>query len=311
MQQRARRILVTGAAGFVGAAVTRQLVADGRHVLLLLRNSSDLRRIASLLPQVEVLRCDLQDLSAAVGPIRQFRPDGVAHLAWNGVKGADRNSTMQADNIAASVGLFRLCESVECRRFVGLGSQAEYGPSQGRLSEQSPTRPTTVYGAAKLATGVVLDRLAAAAGVRFAWLRLFSSYGNDDDPSWLLPYLTRSFLQGQRPSVTRAEQRWDYIHVDDVASAVVAALDSGAAGIFNLGSGIARPLREIICTVRDLVDPGLEIGFGDVPYRPDQIMHLEADISALCAATGWSPRVRLENGLKQLVDWHRAAMPSS
>jgi len=181
----------------------------------------------------------------------------------------------------------------------------------GKLHEQTPTRPTTVYGAAKLATYLVLERIAATSGRPFAWLRLFSSYGEDDDPSWLLPYLTRCLLARQRPAVTAAEQRWDYIHVDDVARAMIAAMDERALGVFNLGSGQALPLREIICMLRDLVDPCLKVGFGDVPYRPDQVMHLEADITALRDATGWAPQVALVDGLRRLVAAERSRVAAS
>jgi UDP-glucose 4-epimerase len=305
------RVLVTGAAGFVGAAVVRQLLADGRAVMVFVRDGTNKRRISALLPELEVLHGDLRNLSSAEEEVRVFAPDAIAHLAWEGVKGADRNSPAQVGNVMTSISLLELAIKLNCKAFVGLGSQAEYGPSQGRLSEQAPTRPTTLYGAAKLATGVLLERMAAVSGMPFAWLRLFSSYGEDDDPSWLLPYLTRALLEGKRPAVTAAEQRWDYIHVEDVANAVVASLDSGASGTFNLGSGMARPLRQIIGMVRDFVDPGLEIGFGEVPYRPDQVMHLEADISTLSGATGWRPRVSLEAGLQKLVAWHRDALPGS
>jgi UDP-glucose 4-epimerase len=300
------KVLVTGAAGFVGAAVTRLLLAQGHEVAVLLRPTSDTRRLATCLNQLHVVHGDLADLTPSIPALRAFAPNAVAHLAWAGVKGADRNSAVQLTNIAASVALLTFAQDMQCASFVGLGSQAEYGPSTGKLTERASTHPTTLYGAAKLATGLVLERSAAVSGLPLAWLRLFSSYGNGDDPSWLLQYLARVLLAGQRPAVTAAEQLWDYIHVDDVASAVVAALQSRAAGFYNLGSGHAPPLRLTIELLRDLIDPSLPIGFGEVAYRPDQVMHLEADISALGAATGWKPRVSLETGLHDLVAWHRA-----
>lgn len=300
------RVLVTGGAGFVGARVVHQLLAQGREVALLLRPTSDTRRLASVLQHCTVLRGDLASLEALRAPLQAFAPEGVLHLAWAGVKGADRNHPMQLTNVPASIDLFRLTGEIGCARFVGLGSQAEYGLLSGRIDERALTRPTTTYGAAKLATGCLLERAAAAAGRPFAWLRLFSSYGPDDDPSWLIPYMVRTLLAGQRPSLTKAEQVWDYIHVDDVAAAIVAALDTSAHGIFNLGSGQSRPLRQIVELLRDGIDPALPLGFGEVSYRPDQVMHLESDISALCSATGWAPRVPLEQGLAEVIAWHRA-----
>lgn len=296
-----KRVLVTGGAGFVGARVVHRLVEQGCAVALLLRETSNTRRLQGVLERCTVLRGDLAHLEAQRAPLQAFAPDGVLHLAWEGVKGADRNHPMQLSNVSTSIDLFRLTGEIGCASFVGLGSQAEYGLLSGRIDERAPTRPTTTYGAAKLATGCVLERAAAAAGRPFAWLRLFSSYGPDDDPSWLIPYMIRTLLAGERPRLTKAEQIWDYIHVDDVADAIVAALLGGANGVFNLGSGEARPLRGIVSTIRDMIDPSLELGFGEVPYRPDQVMHLEADISALKAAAAWHPKIRLEDGLAALV----------
>ena len=303
------RILLTGASGFVGARVARLLVAQGRDVALLLRTSSDTRRIDDFLGRCTVIRGDMDELEAVRAPIEAFRPAATVHIAWEGVKGADRDSQVHLRNVSSSIALYQMTQALGAGRFVGLGSQAEYGPMPGRISESAIARPTHCYGAAKLATALVLERSAAASGRGFAWLRLFSSYGPGDDPTWLLPYLARTLLAGEKPNVTRAEQVWDYIHVDDVARGIVAAVDARPSGVFNLGSGRALPLRQIIETLRDLIDPALPIGFGEIDYRADQVMHLEADTTALQAATGWVPKVSIEHGLAELVAHARQMQP--
>ena len=299
------RVLVTGASGFIGAAVTRTLVQQGEEVAVLLRPGSDTWRIAAEMPQLHVIGGNLCELDSIANSVRDFRPEAVIHLGWDGVKGSERNEPVQVDNVAASLALYRLAESIGCDTFVGMGSQAEYGPVPGRLDESAPTRPTTVYGAAKLATCLLLERMASTSGRQFAWLRLFSSYGPGDDPSWMLQYVARSLLRRERPALTAAEQIWDYIHVNDVAGSVIATMNSRAHGVFNLGSGVAHKLADIVTTLRDLIDPSLPLGFGEVPYRQDQVMYLEADITRLTAATGWTPRVPLEVGLREVVDWLR------
>lgn len=300
-----KRVLLTGAAGFVGAAVLHALSKKGRDIAVLLRATSDTRRISHLMNEITVIRGDLSNLGDIHDQIAAFKPEGVVHLAWEGVKGAERNSQAQLSNVVTSIALYRLTESLGCSRFVGIGSQAEYGPQTGRIDESAVPRPTTIYGAAKLATSVLLERAAATSGRSFAWLRLFSSYGPGDDPSWLIPYVIGRLLARKKPSLSAAEQVWDYIHIEDVAGAIIAALDSEACGVFNLGSGQAQPLREIVTIIRDLIDPSLELGFGEVPYRSDQVMHLEADISALENATGWSPSVSLRDGLRGVIEEHR------
>ena len=133
-------------------------------------------------------------------------------------------------------------------------------------------------------------------------MRLFSSYGPGDDPSWLIPSLILKLLADERPALTAGEQKWDYIYAADAAEAILqTAVSPNAEGIFNLGSGQARPLREIIETVRDLVRPGAPLGFGEVPYRPDQVMFLEANIDRLKRLADWSPRTLLAEGLRRTV----------
>lgn len=302
---RRQRVFVTGATGFVGSFLVRQLLADSRDVAILMRPTSDTWRIANVLDHVHIINGSMEDVAGFAPQLIGFAPDAVAHLAWRGVTNTHRNDAAQILNVAESVALYAHARDAGCTRFVGMGSQAEYGPVSARLDEQVPTRPTTVYGAAKLSAALLLDRLAAADGVAFAWLRLFSSYGPKDDPSWLVPYMARRLLAGERPALTPGEQIWDYIYVEDAAAAVLASLDVDASGFFNLGSGVGRPLRTIIEAVRDAIDPALPLGIGEVPYRPDQVMHLEADISALTAATGWTPRMPLDEGLARTIEWLR------
>jgi nucleoside-diphosphate-sugar epimerase len=189
---------------------------------------------------------------------------------------------------------------------VGCGSQAEYGPRPDRTAEEAPLRPTTAYGAAKVATFQLLQTLAALHGVRFAWARFFSTYGPRDEPHWMIPQLIDRLLRGERPALTEGRQRWDYLHVRDAAAAVAALAESpGATGPFNVGSGSPVPLRQIVERIRDVASPGAALGFGEVPYRPDQVMHLEAGIEKLVAATGWRPRIALDEGLRETVEWFR------
>ena len=112
--------------------------------------------------------------------------------------------------------------------------------------------------------------------------RLFSVYGPMDDPGWLIPFLILQILEGESPPLTEGTQNWDYLHVSDVAAAVCAVASvSEAEGVFNLGSGQPRSVRSIAEAIRDRIAPSRSLRFGEIPYRIDQIMHLEADIGRL------------------------------
>jgi len=303
------RCLVTGASGHVGAALTKGLLARGCEVAVLVRPESDLWRIEGVLDQVALVHGALGDLSAARGHLRDWQADTVFHLAWQGVTGAFRNDPAQITrNVSGSLELWEAVQEAGCCCWVGVGSQAEYGVCDGVLKEDLPARPVTAYGTAKLALGMLTEKLCAMAGMRFLWLRLLATYGPMDDARHLLPGVITQLLDGQRPALTPGEQRWDYLYIDDAVAALCRlALETEAAGIFNLGSGKAHTIRSLVETARDLIEPTLPLGFGEVPYQPGQVMRLQADITKLQSATGWQPRVEMEEGLKRTVAWHRAS----
>lgn len=300
------RVLLTGATGFVGAHTLRRLLELEHTVAIVLRPTSNPWRIQHNLSQVTVLQGDIFQPETLVEGLKRFQPEAVLHLAWQGVANAARNDVSQIyTNIPGSLKLLQLAAEVGCKHWIGLGSQAEYGPTSQVITEHTPTNPTTLYGAAKLALGLLCQAVCRQYGMRFAWLRLFSSYGPMDHPHWMIPYLILSLLRGERPQLTQGEQLWDYLFVADAAEAICTVLrEEGAKGIFNLGSGEALPLRAIIEYIRDCINPSLPLGFGEIPYRPDQVMHLQANIQRL-KALGWEPHTPLQEGLKRTVEWYR------
>lgn len=302
-----RRVLITGGAGFLGSHVIRLLAKRNATIGALVRPSTDLWRLRPLPAHVLPLAADLRDPEALRRLLLDFRPEVVIHLAWSGVGNRFRNDLSQiSDNLPPTLDLIRLAAEAGCQTWIGAGSQAEYGPLNRKTTEEDLPRPTTLYGAAKLATSVLAGQLCAALGLRFAWLRVFSTYGPMEDENWMIPQLIRQLLRGEKPALTPGGQNWDYLFGPDAAEAVCrVAEEPGARGLFNLGSGQARTLKTIVEAVRDQINPALPLGFGEVPYRPDQVMHLEADVSRLRAATGWSPATSLEEGLRQTVAWHR------
>jgi UDP-glucose 4-epimerase len=300
------RILVTGPTGFVGSYLIKELLDRGHQVGAIIRPESDAWRISEVRERVRFIVGSLDDISALRSAIATFEPDAIAHLAWWGVRNADRNSAIQARNIGSAVELAGLAAELGVKVFVGAGSQAEYGQYHRAISEDDPARPTTLYGMAKVASATMAAELCHQNGVRFAWVRLFSTYGPKDHDHWLIPQLIRALKARQRMPLTKAEQQWGFLHVQDAASGIRTVIESEtASGMFNLGSPEAPPLRETILAIRDLVDPAGELGFGDIPYRPDQVMVLKADVTRL-QSLGWQPRIDLEGGLREMVCWYNA-----
>ena len=298
------RMLVTGASGFIGAAVCSELLAHGHELAALVRRPGHWQ-LEPIRSSALVVAADLAERATWEGPVRAFRPDGVVHLAWTGVRAADRDDLRQVANIAWTADLIDVCHDCGATVFLGIGSQAEYGPKQAAICEHDEVAPTTLYGEAKLAAGRIGAKIAQARGMRHVWLRIFSTYGEGDHPHWLIPYLIGALLRGERPSLTAGEQLWDFLHVRDAAAAIRIALENPQAqGIYNLGSGLAPALRQTVETIRDLIDPQAPLGWGEIPYRPDQVMILQADIARI-KMLGWEPTITMAEGMARCVEWYR------
>jgi UDP-glucose 4-epimerase len=305
------RVAATGAAGFVAAAVVRRLLSDGHRVLAWLRPGTDAWRLAGLEGaegRLEIVRLDLGDLKTAEGGARaadllgNFRPDVFVHAAWQGVRGTTRDDPAQTENVPTGVEVVRLAAAAGAKRFLGLGSQAEYGPHDSAISEETPTRPTTLYGAAKLACGHLSLALARRLGLSAAWARLFSVYGPGERSGALIPDLARALRQGRPFPLGDGKPRWDYLYEDDAAEALARlAVQDDAQGFFNVASGNAVPLREVMLRVGALVAPGVALPIGARPSAPGDLPRLEADVTRLTRATGWRPGTGLEVGLARTV----------
>jgi nucleoside-diphosphate-sugar epimerase len=298
-------VVLTGATGFIGGAVLVELQRRKIRPLVLLRREADRRRFSGLAAEDMVVFSRL-DEPGLVEKLRGQQPMAFIHCAWRGVGGQERNADFQlAENIPLTRASVNLAAACGCRQWIGLGSQAEYGNANRILDETAPTRPTTLYGQAKLAAGQEALALCESSGLAGAWLRVFSTYGPGDHPYWMIPHVIREFLQERAPQVTRCEQKWDYLFVADAAQAIASAADEKISGNFNLGSGTAWPLKTILETIREELGSTIVPAYGAIPYREDQVMHLQANIAKLSAATGWRPQVGLKEGIRQTVAWEK------
>jgi nucleoside-diphosphate-sugar epimerase len=296
------KVFVTGASGFIGSYVCRDLAAAGHEILALSREASPWR-LADVRDQITLVRGGLEDPEVWGEQLTAFQPQAVAHLGWMGVGNFDRNNLHQVKNVGWTTDLVERSARSGARVFVGVGSQAEYG---SRAVNGGPEIPTTVYGESKLAAGRLSAIMSQQLEMRFAWMRVFSTFGPMDHPYWMIPSLIRDLLRRSKPALTEGHQKWDFLFVADAARAIRTVLESeSASGVYPLGSGEAPQLRSTIEALRDEIDPKLALGFGAVPYRPDQVMHLQADVTRL-KDLGWQPEKSLRQGLVDTVDWYRS-----
>ena len=310
VQRKICTAVVTGPTGTIGHALCRRLLAEGCTVYAVTHPGS---KRADALPRNEhlhVLFCDAADYTAL--PEQLAEPvDAFFHLAWAHTIGAGRNDMpAQITNIACTVAAVRAAAQMGCCVFVGAGSQAEYGRVEGLLRPDTPTRPENGYGMAKLCAGQMSRLECERLGLDHVWPRVLSVYGPYDGPSTMISSAIRTLLAGGCPALTEGIQQWDYLYADDAAEAFWRMAVHGRSGaVYPLGSGQALPLRRYMEQLRDAIDPALPLGLGQIPYGPRQVMHLQADLSALRQDTGFEPRTAFADGIRKTIEWIRKEQP--
>lgn len=305
MERTLKTAVVTGPTGAIGTALCRNLLDRGMTVYAVCRPGSPR---AAALPENDRLHkvdCDTANYASLPGKVGQA--DAFFHFAWAHTIGPGRNDMpAQIDNIRYTIDAVRAAAALGCQVFVGAGSQAEYGRVEGLLEPDTPVNPENGYGMAKLCAGLMSRTEAAALGVDHVWARVLSVYGPHDGPATMISGTIRALLAGECPPLTKGEQKWDYLYSADAAEAFVRMALSGRSGaVYPLGSGQARPLKEYILALRDAIDPALPLGFGQVPYGPKQVMHLQADIESLTRDIGFVPGTGFEEGIRKTIEWVR------
>lgn len=297
--------VVTGPTGAIGIALCEKLLRENVTVYAVCRPGSsrikDLPKAAAL----HVVECDAKELATLPQKMEGVSVDAFFHFAWAHTIGQGRNDMpAQIENIQSTIDAVRAAKALGCRVFLGAGSQAEYGRVEGLLKSDTPAFPENGYGMAKLCAGQMSRVEAKALDIDHVWVRILSVYGPHDGPMTMISGTIRKLLEGERPALTAGIQRWDYLYAGDAADAFYLAACHGRNGaVYPLGSGQAMPLKDYIIQMRDAIDPALPLGLGEVPYGPLQVMHLQADISALQADTGFVPKTPFAEGIRRTMDW--------
>lgn len=289
------RFIMTGATGFLGQALCQELTQNGHKVTAVVRPESA-EKAKGLLAEETVL-LPLEEMERLKG-----KYDVFFHLAWNGSGGDARNDYgIQLKNLLYIEKALRAAKECGCSKFIGAGSQAEYGVVHGIAKEtETVPAPFLMYGAAKLACLHMGCILAEQLGITFVWPRIYSVYGPRENDPTLLGYVARTIREGKVPELSLCENMWDFMYITDFASAMrLLAEHPESKGIYHIASGEQQKLRLFIEILRDRIAPGTALKFGAKKTDPVRTFWLKPDVSML-QRLGFECRVTFEQGIDKI-----------
>lgn len=294
-----KRVLVTGASGFIGRQALAPLIERGYEV-----HALDLRTID--VPGVTWHAADLFDRAAVAEVVGEVGASTCLHLAWD-VSPGYWTAPSNADWVAASLDLLSAFDAAGGVRFVAAGTCAEYDWTAPRevLVEDEPCHPATFYGVAKDALRRMIEGYAAETDLSWAWGVLFLCYGPHERPERLIPSVIRDLLAGKRTATTAGTQVRDYLDVRDQGAAFAALLDSEIQGAVNIGSGEGVAVADIVRRIGEITGRSDLLDVGALPMRASEPARLVADIRRLTAEVGFRPCIGLDKGLADAVAWWR------
>jgi nucleoside-diphosphate-sugar epimerase len=297
------RVAVTGARGFIGRWVVRKLLDAGAEVHLIVRGTAP--------PGSRLIAADLTHPAEIERAFAEIRPAITFNLAGYGVDPAERDEET-AFRINADL-IPKLCETAARwrdpawpgRHLVNAGSAAEYGSVPGRLEEDGPTHPTTVYGRSKLAGAQLLAEGCAALGLRGVTARLFTVYGPGEHAGRLLPSLIEASRTGEPLPLTAGLQRRDFTYVEEAAEAMLrlGETPTGGESAINVATGLLTSVRSFVETAAEILGiPPEQLRFGDLPTRAGEMEHEPISLERLRRLTGWTPSLSIAQGIRRGVE---------
>jgi nucleoside-diphosphate-sugar epimerase len=298
-----KRVLVTGATGFVGRHCLPLLVLKHYEVHAVARRRLSLPALSG----ISWHEIDLLTPGTSSELLRRLRPEYLLHLAWHAVPGEFWDSSENLEWVRASLELLPAFVKNGGRRLVAAGSCAEYDWNGGECKEDTTALlPCTLYGTAKYACERILHSWSRQAGLSSAWGRIFFMYGPYEHPLRLVAYVVRMLIRGQPALCSDGTQIRDFLHVEDVASAFVALMESEVQGPVNIGSGTPVAVRDLLLTIgRYLGRPEL-IHFG-ARNSIGEPAALWANVVRLAKEVGWKPHYDSERGVQQTIEWWRGS----
>ena len=297
------RAVVTGANGFVGSALVKELLDNGYEVTAAVHGSDDRLR-GSGAELVTYSRDTVADLPSKVSG----RFDVFYDMAWDGSAGPKRADVrLQLDNVAWTVDAMKAARQIGCTRFLHAGSIMEREVISAAYSDGTRPGQGNIYGCGKVTAHVMCRSAASELGLDLIWPMITNAYGPGELSPRLVNSTLRKCIRGESPEFTAATQNYDFVYIDDVARAFRMIGENGAPFTdYLIGSSCAKPLREFLLEMRDSVAPDADFRFGNIPFTGVNLPLDAFDCSKTEHDTGFRAEVDFGEGCRRTMEWLRS-----
>lgn len=301
-----KKVIITGANGFVGSALVRELLKYDYAIYALDREgcSGNLPKDAN----VTFVPCELSDMASLKDKIPVGGYDAFYHFAWAGSAGPARADTeLQLKNAQWTVDSLSVAKDLGCKRFLCAGSIMEHETTAAAYTQGNRPGMGYIYGGGKLIAHVMCMSVAAKIGIDLIWPEITNAYGPGERSPRLVNTTIQKCIRGESPQFTAGTQNYDFVYVDDVARAFRLIGENGKPfHEYLIGSSHARPLKEFLLEMQSAIAPDLAFQFGDIPYTGINLPISRFDCSQTEADTGFRAEVSFAEGCRRTYDWWKA-----
>ena len=308
-----KKVLITGASGFVGSCLARRLLKENYKVHIITRDTHNLWRLQDILKDMEIHNIDLLDSDKIANLASDINVDQVYHLAtYGGYHYQTKLEYVINTNVIGTWNLFREFSKKDIEMFVNTSSSSEYGEKLEPMREDMRVEPNNMYGASKAAGTVLCSTYAKINKIPLVTLRLFSPFGYYDAKTRLIPTVITSCLMGKKIELSQKDSKRDFIFIDDVIEAYLASskLLNSYGEIFNIGSGTQYTIEEIASTIVNLINKDVKIYWENNLERQYEPPIWVSDNKKANEKLNWEPKVKIVSGLNNTINWFRNNLQS-
>lgn len=297
-----KKVVITGAAGFVGSALTKKLLSKNIEVFAI-----DMKEAIGIeSPLLHYYSCNIFESKTIKNILKNIKDINVFyHLAWKGSAGPLRNDeNCQIENALCAVSMYKIADEIGCNKFVFAGTIAEFETNVAIYEQNTRPQLSYIYGAGKILAHNLLKPISNSLNTKLVWAYITNAYGEGEKSPRLINTTINKCIDGVAPIFSSGTQNYDFVYIDDVANAFYLI---GKKGLENkgyiIGSGKAQPLKNFLVELVSTCNPKLKPIFGAVPFTGVNLPLSYFSTDEIKKDCGFEAKISFKEGIKRTYNW--------